>query len=355
VVSFSAGKDSGVCLELAIMAAGELGRLPVRVVMRDEEIMLPGTYEYAERVASRPEVDFRWLYACQPVLNVFNRDLPYFWVFDPALPPESWVRRPPKIARKIPHLNIQDVNRHDLWGLPETTRIWSVMGLRAAESFNRTLGIYSKHGWRSKGALRPGVFTCTPIYDWSDGDVWKFIRDRKTDYNHAYDVMHRMGVPRSKLRIAPPTMAVASMSTLDFARRAFPRWFESVCDRLPGVRTAAMFGVRAVTPQRRRGEGWEECFRRTCVQEAPKWIADRAALVAEHMARSHANHSALPISETVNCEKCGPNIGSWRALAFSMFNGDPFVLKSGSRGGLKYVEPEFFRPGTGTWGGTPSW
>ena len=58
VVAFSAGKDSGVCLELAIMAARDTGRLPVHVSMRDEEIMLPGTFEYAERTAVRPEVDF---------------------------------------------------------------------------------------------------------------------------------------------------------------------------------------------------------------------------------------------------------------------------------------------------------
>lgn len=37
VVSFSAGKDSTVCLELAIIAARETGNLPVKVVMRDEE------------------------------------------------------------------------------------------------------------------------------------------------------------------------------------------------------------------------------------------------------------------------------------------------------------------------------
>ena len=37
IVSFSAGKDSGICLELAILAARETGRLPVEVVMRAEE------------------------------------------------------------------------------------------------------------------------------------------------------------------------------------------------------------------------------------------------------------------------------------------------------------------------------
>ena len=49
VVSFSGGKDSGICLEICIIAATMTGRLPVEVVMRGEEIMLPGTFEYSKR------------------------------------------------------------------------------------------------------------------------------------------------------------------------------------------------------------------------------------------------------------------------------------------------------------------
>src|SRR5262250_2568585 len=77
VVSFSGGKDSGVVTELAILAAQMTNRLPVKVVMRDEEIMFPGTFEYSERIAARPEVDFHWIIARQPIVNVFNRRSPY--------------------------------------------------------------------------------------------------------------------------------------------------------------------------------------------------------------------------------------------------------------------------------------
>ena len=44
IVSFSGGKDSGICLEICRIAATIANRLPVEVAMRDEEIMLPGTF-----------------------------------------------------------------------------------------------------------------------------------------------------------------------------------------------------------------------------------------------------------------------------------------------------------------------
>lgn len=68
VVSFSAGKDSGICLEICRIAAGLTGNLPLDVLMRDEEIMIPGTYEYAERIYNDPEIRFRWVY--QPVSSL---------------------------------------------------------------------------------------------------------------------------------------------------------------------------------------------------------------------------------------------------------------------------------------------
>ena len=45
MVCMSGGKDSTICAELAIMAATITKRLPVEIIMRDEEIMFPGTFE----------------------------------------------------------------------------------------------------------------------------------------------------------------------------------------------------------------------------------------------------------------------------------------------------------------------
>ena len=80
VVSFSGGKDSGVCLEICRIAATRAKRLPVEVVMRDEEIMPPGTFEYCQRIYDDPDFDMNWIIAGQPIINAFNRENPYWWL-----------------------------------------------------------------------------------------------------------------------------------------------------------------------------------------------------------------------------------------------------------------------------------
>lgn len=45
------------------------------------------------------------------------------------------------------------------------------------------------------------------------------------------------------------------------------------CPRLPGIRTAAKFGKRAVEAKRMLGEPWSATFQRECVDKAPDALA----------------------------------------------------------------------------------
>ena len=354
VVSMSGGKDSTVCLELAILAATNTGKLPVHVVSRDEEIMFPGTYEYLERVAERPEVDMHWLLAYQPIINIFNRSLPYFWVFDPQLPPEQWVRQPPSYAYAIPELTIHAMTTLERFPPDEGKNLYSITGLRTQESPNRRMSIHNTKGYLTKNKTKRGAYVARPIYDWKDNDVWKAIKDMQWDYNEAYNVMYRMGVPRQKMRIGPPTMSAAAIALLSTASRAWPRWFDKVCNRLPGVRTGAKFGRAAVTPHRKLGESWEDCYNRACLgPDSPLWIQERAQILKDHLIAMHGRHSTAAFPDLKPCLPCG-QVNTWRQATNVMYNGDPFVTQASSCSALKYVEPEFFRSGAGYWGGTPS-
>jgi predicted phosphoadenosine phosphosulfate sulfurtransferase len=351
VLSFSGGKDSTCSLELCIIAATMTGRLPVDVVMRDEEIMFPGTYEYAERVAARDEVNFHWIYARQPVINSFNREQPFFWVFDPLLPPEKWVRQPPSFAYEVKEQNITAMNTPDRFPPDPGKDLISVIGLRVQESRGRRYGLHSSGGYMT-GASKPyGIRNCRPIYDWTDGDVWRAIHVNGWDYNEAYNALYRHGVKTKSLRIGPPTMNVGGAPLLKIAQSVWPRWFDRVAERLPGTRTVAQFGLRAVTAQRRMGETWRETYERECISNAPDWIAERATSVRDKMLATHSRHATTPFPETDPCYTCSGNLGSWRTMVQAMYLGDPFSMKATF---MPYVEPEFFRPGAGYWNGTPS-
>jgi predicted phosphoadenosine phosphosulfate sulfurtransferase len=321
--------------------------------MRDEEVMYPGSYEYAERVALRPEVKFYWFYANQPIINIFNRKNPYFWVFDPFLDPSEWVRTPPDYAVKIDEQNIQGLISTNKFPPDEGKNLVAILGLRADESMLRKMGLMSSKGYLTKGKNSYGTYYARPIYDWYTGDVFKAILENKWDYNSAYDVMHRLGVRRDHLRIAPPTMAAAGIDTLGLAARAWPQWFDKVSKRLPGVRTASMFGRKSCEPIRRLNETWEECFYRTCITEAPQWIAERSQRAVDYILRSHSKHSTEKFPESTKCPKCQMT-SSWKHLAKVMYMGEPFSMKV-KADILPYVEPEFFREGAGTWGGKPQW
>jgi len=352
VVSFSGGKDSTVVLECAIIAATKTNRLPVEVVMRDEEIAFPDLYEFCERTANRPEVDLTWLVANQPILNVFNRVNPYFWVFDPELSPDKWVRKPPSWHTPIKELNIEKMTTSEKFPAVEGKDTYAVIGLRTQESTARMYGLYSSKGYVTK-ANKSGVRNARPIYDWRHGDVFRMIHEFDLDYCKAYDTMRRLGVTPSRLRIGPPTMTSAGVDHLTLASKAWPKWFDLVADRCEGTRTAAMFGKRAISPQRQKGEGWEQTYKRECIDEAPAdWIKQRAITAMESYTGTHSRHSTTDFPEVNPCKTCQGSIGSWKKLAEAMYNGDPFAFKTN----LPYVEPEFFREGAGTWGGgKPAW
>jgi hypothetical protein len=115
-----------------------------------------------------------------------------------------------------------------------------------------------------------------------------------------------------------------------------------------------MFGRRSVEPIRKLGETWKECFYRTCIDEAPLWIAERSKKVIDYTLKNHGRHSTEDFPEVTKCPKC-QMASSWKNLAKIMYMGEPFSMKV-KADVLPYVEPEYFREGAGTWGnGKPTW
>lgn len=350
VVSSSGGKDSTIIMELLIEVQRELGMLPVDVVTRDEEAMYPGTFEYLERVAQRPEVRIHWVIAGQAIVNAFDRFHPYWWVFDPD-ERAKWMRTPPPYAEWIDTQNIDYMTTPQRFPPPEGGRLIAAIGLRAQESLTRLTRIASTGGALTKRPNAAGVYTLAPIYDWLDDDVWKAIGDLGWDYNRAYDAMFRAGVPRSRLRIAPPSMK-QNIVSLPYAAKLWPQWFDKLDNRIPGMRAAAYYGKRALTPALKPGETWQTCYDRL-MKEAEDagagWLVNRMILAREAALQRRARHSAseYPMLVKNACRVCPPKVpGSWEALCKTMYQGDPWRHYNQE---LPNLEPYEVRPGAKAW------
>lgn len=342
VVAFSGGKDSGVCLELARIVCKQERNEPVEVFVLDDEIMYPGTFEYQERIAQCKDIKMHWKYACEPMPCVWNRSAPYWWVFDWKLDPDQWVRKPPSYAERIQEIDLYRIVNPTTFPVKEGKKLYIIIGNRTVESRVRLLSIHSAQSFVTKpNHYAEGAIKAYPIYDWKTADVWKAINDHHWDYNRAYDTLLKMGLPMERQRIAPPTMAYFGMESLSIAAKAWPRWYDKVNERLPGAKTIAAYGMRAVSPLRRNGETWQQCYQRECIDEAPEWIKKRAIFAKEYMLDQHSKHATKPFPETASCDMCGNMRGSWRGLANILYTGDPYNLKAGM---LPYVQPREFRP-----------
>jgi len=99
-------------------------------------------------------------------------------------------------------------------------------------------------------------------------------------------------------------MVKASAFGLKVAMKAWPRWFTKVAKRLPGVRAVARYGTSVIQPHRQLHETWEECFKRSCIKDAPKWIAERSTKVMNYMLALHSRHSQMPFPQVTRCPFC---------------------------------------------------
>lgn len=353
VYSFSGGKDSTCLLECGILAASKTGRLPVEVVMRDEELGWPGHYEYCERVAARPEVDFTWIVAHEPHSYAFDRECPFYWSFDTRAE-GLWLRRYPPQAVEIEPITIEAINTVERFPPPEGKLLVTPIGIRAGESRNRLMGVHSMGGWRT-AAGSDGRQAAWPIYDWGERDVWRAIAEMGWDFASAYTELWRSGVKRSQLRMGSFTNRYA-LPMFPIARKVWPDFFERLCARFPSLRAALRYGDALLRPRKFASETWEDCFRRECIERAPDWIAERSLKVEEVTRETHARHASYPLPDDRPCSACANARASWREIAEGMYLGDAWSELSASV--LQYVEPEVFRPelaGTpaGRWGGHP--
>lgn len=307
-VSFSGGKDSTACLNLALEAAREAGRLPLDVYHFDEEAIPPQTVEYCHRIAANPDIAFRWF--CLPIAhrNACSRTSPQWYPWAPEDRPR-WVRDlPPGAITEEGLPGFTRTNIADLMPViqpPSKGRVCSILGIRCQESMTRYGAIASRDGFEAflvpHGDGHPHITKAYPIYDWGVEDCWRAAEVLGWDYNRAYDLMEAVGLSRFEARCSPP-YGEQPIRRLWAYKQCWPELWAKMTERVPGAATAAryanteLYGIAVNDDDLPPGKTWlqhtHDCLK--VLEEGPR---QEVAYAMTHGIRDHKRHTSDPIPD----------------------------------------------------------
>ena len=254
IVSFSGGKDSTVCLNLALAEARKRGRR-LHVMHFDEEAIPYETEEYVRRVSQTEDIDFDWL--CLPIAhrNSCSSESTMWYPWAPEAE-HLWVRPLPpegKSWKDVPEMPCEPVESRIgiagsnpiLYPARKYGSVCFIMGIRADESVRRRQAVTRKIADNFIMDQGKGQALVYPIYDWSTKDVWRAPKVFGWDYNRAYDLMELAGIGHHLQRIAPP-YGEQPMQSLWMFKECFPDVWDKMADRVPGASTAARYARGAL-------------------------------------------------------------------------------------------------------------
>lgn len=323
VVSFSGGKDSTACFQLAYQVAGERNQWPLHVMFFDEEAIAPETVDYVRRVSQLPGIEMKWL--CLPVKhrNGASSTHPYWYCWNPEKQ-DLWCRELPSEAivnvdgfqpgMTVPEAS--DIIYSSMYG-----QVGMIVGLRAEESIRRYRVVATRETDNWIGRINGNTTLVYPVYDWMTDDVWLAPHLFGWDYNRAYDLMDMSGLHYKRQRVCPP-YGEEPLRGLDLYHKCWPELWDKMICRVPGVATAARYAKTELY-------GWGDLV----VPEGHDWKSwamarlnlypeDVKALVAKSVARvirEHKNKTDRPIE----LETPDPHTGiSWKAIASLVIRGD---------------------------------
>lgn len=261
LVSFSGGKDSGVCLNLCYDYAKENGMLDKLAMYHlDYEAQYEMTTEHVTETFNRFDgIKKYWL--CLPIeAQCACRMDGAYWTPWAKENREIWVRQMPKnkyvinednapfeVKRGLTDKEMQD--NFAKWFAQKHGKTALVIGIRADESKDRyelvTSTAYSLHIHRYKGlkwTVEDGdVCKVYPVYDWTVEDVWTYFGKYQKQYNRLYDLYYQSGLSVYQMRVASPFNNCA-MDTLKLYKVIDPNNWGKMTGRVNGVNFAGLYG-----------------------------------------------------------------------------------------------------------------
>ena len=278
-VSFSGGKDSGVLLNLLLDFKRKYypGRR-IGVFHQDFEAQYTVTTEYVTRTfkALEGECDLYWVCLPMATRTALSSYEMYWYPWDDKKE-DQWVRPRPNypyvitIDKPFNHyryrMHQEDLAKQFGRFYRETHdygKTVSLLGIRADESLQRYSGIvnkkygYNGECWISKQFK--DVWCASPIYDWSNQDVWVANYQFHYDYNVLYDLYYKAGLKIDQMRVASPFNDF-SKDSLNLYRVLDPEIWTKLVGRVRGANFGCIYGKTKAMGYRNitlpEGHTWE--------------------------------------------------------------------------------------------------
>lgn len=247
IVSFSWGKDSSICLHLALQVARERNRLPLKVMFIDQEAEWTATKDYMEYVQAMPDVELMWFQMPIKLFNATSYTDEWLMCWSPENEGNWLHEKNPKAITE----NVYGTDRfHDLFTKIvnyhfKGKSVANIGGVRAEESPARLMWLtqaatYKDITWGKKLDAKNDRYTFYPIYDWSYTDVWKYINDNNCKYNKVYDYQYKHWVELNQMRVSN-LHHETSLNCLFYLPEVDIALYNRLIKRLDWIRTANNF------------------------------------------------------------------------------------------------------------------
>lgn len=242
-MSFSGGKDS-LCLSNLVLTLIQQGKInPAQLIVQfiDEEAIFPciekTVFEWRKKFLLAG-AKFEWYCIEVKHFNCFNElsNDESFICWDSSKQ-DVWVRQPPPFAiRSHPLLNPRIDAYQDF--LPRLCKDGiTIVGIRTAESIQRLLNIAAMTKAGKNCTHKRQIF---PIYDWTNNDVWLYLKQYNVDIPEIYLYLWQSGTGKGQLRVSQ-FFSVDTAKSLVKMNEYYPDLMERIIRREPNAYLASLY------------------------------------------------------------------------------------------------------------------
>ena len=290
-VSFSGGKDSGVCMHLMCEEARKRNR-KIGVLFIDIEAHYQMTIDYSIQMIEKYKDVITPYWICLPMLT--DNSLSYnemTWSWWETEKKDIWVREMPTMDYVINvdnnpidyykyNMPFEDfVAKFGKWfGKDERTAC--IIGIRTQESLNRWRALTTKNKRKYKDIMYStqvdeNVYNFYPIYDYTTEDIWTYYGKTGNEYNKFYDLMYKAGVSIHSMRIDEPFGDTAKAG-LNMFKIIEPKTWVKIVGRVAGANFGNIYAnstINTANYKLPKGHSWES-FTYFLLDTLPKNASD---------------------------------------------------------------------------------